>query len=122
MPSQSRSHAKGAVYWGDPTDENPVGCAEVTITPEDGDPPTVYYFSNDRLPTLDRGGPGTNKLNGNFVGINSPASPTTMDADANGVANTVDLPTVPADTIVIQNFYYSKDDYDIADLQAGDCE
>ena len=117
------TNVAGSVYWGDPTDETPVGCAEVTITPDGEDDQTVYYFSDDRLPTTDRGAPGTNPVNGNFVAVNSPVAPTTMMSDADGNTSTIELPMTYTDTIIIQNFYYSKDDFTSLDeLEPDDCE
>jgi hypothetical protein len=118
---EAASHAAGAVYWGDPTDENPIGCAMVTIDPTPAEP--VHYFGSDALPTADRDELGTNKQNGYFIGLNAQVEPTTMTVDANGNPNEVNIPKLYASTVVIQNFYYSKDDFSSLDeLMDAACE
>jgi hypothetical protein len=117
-PDPAKGHASGAVYWGDPTNENPIGCAEVTMTaPSDG----VFYFNNLSLPTHGRdittpgdpqNGEGTNPENGYFVGINAdPGSNITITANADGAVSTAVIPQLFADTVCIATVYYSTDDY-----------
>jgi len=116
------THMAGAVYWGDPTDETPVGCAEVTITPDTGDAPTVFYGGADELPSPARG--NTHPDNAVFVGVNSPVSGATFSATtATDATASVSIPKTYADTVVIQNIYFSKDDYaNDTDLEPADCE
>lgn len=112
----TKGHAAGGVYWGDPTDENPIGCAEVTTDPE-GD---VHYMGNDDLPFKVRdittpgdpqNGEGTNPKNGHFVSVNMAPGSVDITADADGAKESVTLPALFADTICIVNVYYSKDKY-----------
>jgi len=115
-----KSHAAGGVYWGDPTDENPIGCAEITTDPPN--PGNIHYMGSDDLPAKDRdittpgdpqSGEGTNPSFGHFVSVNMDVgTPVTITANADGVEEEVLLPALFADSICIVNVYYSKDDYD----------
>ncbi len=113
-----KGHAAGGVYWGDPMDENPIGCAEVTT-----DPPNegnIHYMGNDDLPSKDRdisgdepaNGEGTNPKNGHFVSVNMDPGEVLITANADGKEESVVLPALFPNSICIVNIYYSKDDYD----------
>lgn len=115
----TKGHAAGGVYWGDPTDENPIGCAEVTTDPPN--PGNIHYMGLDDLPTLDRDidepgnpkdGEGTNPKNGHFVSVNMEPGEIKITANADGAEESVTLPALFADSICIVNVYYSKDKYD----------
>jgi len=114
----NKGHAAGGVYWGDPTDENPVGCAEVTTDPANEG--NVHYMGNDDLPAKDRdiakpgdpqSGEGTNPKNGHFVSVNMEPGEITISANADGKEESTVLPKLFKNSICIVNIYYSKDDY-----------
>lgn len=113
--------AAGAVYWGDPTDENPVGCGVVQTVPEPVD--GIFYFNLSDLPTTDRSltpnepesaenGKGINPANGYWIGMNIAAG-TAVDVTATSgdKVETVQIPMSFADSVTIANVYYSKTDY-----------
>jgi len=118
----TKGHAAGGVFWGDPSDETPVGCAEVSLNPTSG---TFYYMDDLGLPTHDRdittpgdpqNGEGTNPQNGYFWGLN--ANPRThaaggyqLTANADGNVGNSSLPKLDADSMAISNVYFSKTDY-----------
>ena len=119
-PATDKGHVAGAVYWGEPSDETPIGCAEVTMDiANDG----MFYASGILgLPGLDRevttpgdpqDGEGTNPEDGVFTSINVDATMTgvTTTASADGTEETSFLPIVTVDTVLIQNVYYNKTAY-----------
>jgi hypothetical protein len=126
-PEADKGHVAGAVYWGNPSDETPVGCAEVTVDPVAGS--NVYYASGILgLPGTDRdittpgdpqNGEGTdpneNRGKGVFVAVNvDPAIATagvTITANADGNEESAFLPIVLADSVLIQNVYFDKGEY-----------
>ncbi|HPM76172.1 MAG TPA: hypothetical protein PK961_03705 [bacterium] len=108
----------GGVYWGNPMDENPVGCAEVTA-----DPPVdeVFYFNLSLLPTRDReittpgspaNGQGINPENGYFVALNMDLGEATFTATSGDASESVTCPRLFANTVVISNVYFPFDNYD----------
>jgi hypothetical protein len=123
-PEEDKGHVAGAVYWGNPNDETPIGCAEVTIDPASG---RVYYASGFLgLPSTDRdigtpgdpqNGEGTdpnpNQGKGVFVAINVDPTTTgvTISANADGDEESAFMPIVLADSVLIQNVYYDKGEY-----------
>ncbi|MDP8223956.1 MAG: hypothetical protein P9L99_11400 [Candidatus Lernaella stagnicola] len=116
--------AAGAIYWGDPSDENPVGCAVVQTDPDPID--GIYYFGPDNLPNPARNvdpnvpenaanSTGVNPQNGYWIGINIAAG-TTVDVTATGgtnrdVVESVTIPMSFPDSVTIANIYYSFGDY-----------
>lgn len=121
----TKGFAAGGIYWGDPTDENPVGCAvvETDPAPESG----IYYFGPDDLPTPDRNvdspenaanGLGVNPLNGYWVGMNIPAGEVDITAYSGDNVQTSFIPKVFPDSVCIANVYYSKTDFTADPTQA----
>jgi len=126
----TKGFAAGGIYWGDPTDENPVGCAIVQTDPMPNS--GIFYFGNDNLPTQDRNvvnplapanGTGVNPANGYWVGMNMETGKVDVTAataweDQDGTlvpAGTFETTTIPAvfpDSVCIANVYFSKDKYD----------
>lgn len=122
--------AAGGLYWGDPTEENPIGCAKIEFDqPSDG----VFYFFTDKLPNLSRNitgnapsdGEGTNPAGdldqaySLYVSVNQDPGPTTATAtiydiedDEAGTGSTLQesiyLPMVAADAVCIANIYFPK--------------
>ena len=123
-PDPLKGHAAGAVYWGNPADETPIGCAEVTLDPASGQ---VFYAGgilglpdtsrNITTPGDPQNGEGTdanpNKGKGVFVGVNVDPTTTgvTLTANADGNEESSFLPIVLADSVLIQNIYYDKGEY-----------
>jgi hypothetical protein len=112
--------AAGGIYWGDPTDENPVGCAVVQTDPVPAD--GIYYFGPDNLPTPTRNVPdddpenagnglGVNPQNGYWVGMNIPTGSVDITATSGDIVGTSLIPRVFADSVCIANVYFSKDEY-----------
>ena len=123
----------GGVYWWDSDNENPVGCAVVTV-----DPPAqhVYYFGPDALPTSARDISGSWPANGQgtnpgvdtkghaisyFMSPNQPLGEGTVTISAKAGADTAGgeppnlaqtgIPKLSANSVCISNVYYSKDIY-----------
>ena len=113
-------HAAGSLYWGDPTDENPIGCQAVEFDPGNGD---THYFGLDGLPALYRDFPGdptdtaadngygTNKDNGYFVSVNESPGMVTVSTTVNGTTKTNVIPNLPANSVAIANIYFSKEEF-----------
>jgi hypothetical protein len=112
--------AAGGIYWGDPTDENPVGCAVVQTDPVPAD--GIYYFGADNLPLPGRNVPGddpdnaadglgVNPQNGYWVGMNIPPGSVDITATSGSNVETSLIPRVFPDSVCIANVYFSKDDY-----------
>lgn len=135
----TKGFAAGGIYWGDPTNENPVGCAVVTVDPEPVD--GIYYFGPDDLPYIDRNVDptnepanasnthGVNPLNGYWIGMTMEAgvsvSVTATSAvdpadDTTWITETAVIPMTFPDSVTISNVYFSTDDYS-ANPQAGWC-
>ena len=116
----AKGQVAGAVYWGDPTDETTIGCAEVSI---DVASAGVFYLGGALgLPTHGRDitapgdpqdGEGTNPEDGVFVGLNITPTDTgvVITADADGNEEIKIIPRVEADSVIMQNIYYAKVDY-----------
>ncbi len=113
----AKGTAAGAVYWGDPTDENPIGCVEVTTDPPNDE---IHYMNNLGMPSRDRdidtpgnpqNGEGTNPNDGAFVSVNMDPGQITITANADGNVEEAVLPQLFADSVCIVTIYYSKDEY-----------
>ena len=131
--------AAGALYWGDETDENPIGCGKLEIDPPN--PGNLHYFGIDNLPLTARDivgdapsdGQGTNPCCGNadpksfYVSVNQPPKAlgqggitftatvfATEDDEAGTGTTYVEtnlLPVLEKNTVGISNIYFSKDTY-----------
>lgn len=111
--------AAGAIYWGNPDNENPVGCAEATTDPVPVD--GIYYFNNSDLPTANReittpgdpqNGQGVNPVNGYWIGMNFPTGDADITATSGDAEATAYLPKIYPDSVCISNVYFSFGDYD----------
>ncbi|MBZ0272348.1 hypothetical protein K8I61_09945 [bacterium] len=126
----------GGVYYGDPIDEDAIGCAEVSFDPDDGQ--NVFYFGPDALPTAARNVTGDTPANGQgtnpgydgkgqaisyYVSLNKEIDSNitltgrVYDDEGTGtVENSVEetglMPRLYPNTASIANVYYSRDDYD----------
>ncbi|MDP8254338.1 MAG: hypothetical protein P9M14_01180 [Candidatus Alcyoniella australis] len=110
------THIAGAVYWGDPSDETEIGCAVVTTDPVGPEP--IHYATGSKIPTTSRdaatpaNSKGTNPGNGIFTSLGMTPGAYDITATPDGVEEeTVSLPMAFANTICIQNVYFSKADY-----------
>ena len=117
----SLGNAAGAIYWGDPTDENPIGCQSVEFDPGDGE---THYFGLDYLPALYRDFPGeptggaadngfgTNPANGYYVSVNETPGAVSASVTVNGITKTNVIPNLPANSMAIANIYFNEDDFE----------
>lgn len=104
-----KGHAAGAVYWGDPTDETPIGCAMISMDPAQDE---IHYMNNLGIPFPGRDEDGTNPLDGKFAALNvDPGGPYTITSDVDGEEVSVLLPKVVANSVNIASIYYNKTDY-----------
>jgi len=126
----TKGFAAGAVYYGDPTSEDPIGCTVVQMTPEPDD--GIFYFTEDNLPDDSRNvlptnapengasGTGVNPINGYWIGMNTPVG-TAVDVtatvavdranDTTWEVETVNIPMTFADSVTIANIYFAPADY-----------
>jgi hypothetical protein len=125
--------AAGAIYYGDPSSEDPVGCAVVQTDPDPAD--GIYYFGPDNLPNAGRSvtpnepenaanAHGVNPLNGYWIGLNIAAgvsvSVSAYAGQGTDVTESAEIPMSFPDSVTIANIYYGFDDY-TANPQAGWC-
>ncbi len=105
----TKGHAAGAVYWGDPTDEEPIGCAMITMDPAQEE---IHYMNNLGIPFGGRDDEGTNPLDGKFVALNvDPGGPYTITATVDDDEVSVTLPKVVANSVNIASIYFNKTDF-----------
>ena len=115
----TKGHAAGGLYYGNPTDENPIGCNVVSFDPGDGD---THYMGFDDIPNVDRdttddpntsSGKGVNPGNGYFVSVNETSNIQVTISATVGVNNpltkTTVIPNLPADSIAIANIYFDPE-------------
>jgi len=121
----TKGHAAGGLYFGNPLDENPIGCNVVSFDPGDGD---THYMGYDDIPSKDRDttddpnttdGKGVNPGNGYFVSVNETANGAiTISATVgtnNPITKTSIIPNLPPDAVAIANIYFDPDqDTDVA--------
>lgn len=124
--------AAGGFYWGDPIDENPIGCSTVSFDPDDGLP--VYYFGPDALPATSRDVTGDTPANGQgtnpgrdgkgqaisyYLSLNKELVSDltiigrTYDVESTGTVameETGIIPRIYENTVTIANVYITKDD------------
>ncbi len=125
----------GGMYWGDPIDENPIGCGVISFQPDDGQ--GVFYFGNDALPNAARNVTGDTPANGQgtnpgrdgkgqaisyYVSLNKEIeyplliTGRTFEAEGSGTLDASQgsanvMPRVYPGTATIQNVYFSKGDF-----------
>jgi hypothetical protein len=109
---EGKAVVAGGVYWGEPIDENPIGCSMVSFDPDDGQ--EVYYFGPDALPNAARTVDGDTPTNGQGT-LDASAQ-----ADGHALSYYVSLNKDPVANVTLNATLYDVENADLEGAKDDD--